>query len=374
MGQDLPSPPLNLYIHIPFCLTRCGYCSFFTLPFSKSALETYLGYLHRELAFYRKLLTQPLNSVYLGGGSPALLSAEQLTMLLQDLPLCPHTEVTLEINPIQLTPSFLSALSTTPVNRLSIGVQSMNDSELEWLNRRHKAEQVQEKITLCRDKGYGNISIDLIYGLPGSSLASLTHSLDAITALQPEHISCYLLSLDEDCPRFADASKLPDEDSQFTQYELIRHYLAAEGYNHYEISNFAKETHASIHNLCYWHSDNYLAIGASAAGWIAPIRYVNHADLQLYYHSVDNQESFPDPSDCSPQRELEDYLMMGLRLLQGIHIPSCNSRFGIDLLHSHATPIQRLKRLGMLCHEADYLRLSEAALFVSNSVIAELIL
>ncbi len=373
MGQDLPSPPLSLYIHIPFCLTRCGYCSFFSLSFNHSALETYLGYLHRELASYRKLLTQPLSSVYFGGGSPALLSAKQINLLMQDLALSPQTEVTLEINPIQLTPSFLTSLSTTPVNRLSIGVQSMIDSELLWLDRRHKAQQMPDRIKLCRDMGYNNISLDLIYGLPGSTTDSLVYSLDALIALNPEHISCYLLSLDEDCARYTDADKLPDEDSQFAQYELIRSRLAAADYEHYEISNFARDEHSSAHNLCYWQSNNYLAIGASAAGWISPIRYHNHANLQDYYRSVEEGECYPNQSICTPKRELEDYLMMGLRLLHGIHIPSCNLRFGIDLITHYQAPIERLCKLGMLQLEGDSLHLSEAALFVSNSVIAELI-
>jgi oxygen-independent coproporphyrinogen-3 oxidase len=374
MGQDFSPPPLSLYIHIPFCLSRCGYCSFFSLRFSKSAIEAYLGYLNKEKALYRQHLSSPLASLYFGGGSPSLLSAEQINTVCEGLQLSPYTEITLEINPIQITPAFLSALTTTPVNRLSLGVQSMTDAELKWLDRRHTAAQMPDKLKLCREFGYDNISLDLIYGLPGSSVATLSHNLDAYLALEPEHVSCYLLTLDEESVRYAEVGTLPDEDSQFEQYELIRSTLTANGFQHYEISNFALPDKASRHNLAYWNSNNYLALGASAAGWMAPIRYHNAADLTDYYRSIDTGEIYPNQSVCTRQRMMEDYLMMGLRLIEGIDVRGFKQRFGMDIDAVYRERIRQLTSIGMLKREDDSLSLSEAALFVSNRVIAELIL
>ena len=374
MEQGFSPPPLSLYIHIPFCLSRCGYCSFFSLPFGKSAMAEYLGYLHQEKALYADCLSTPLRSVYFGGGSPSLLSAEQINKLMQGLQLTRDAEISLEINPIQISPAFLAALNTTPINRLSIGLQSMQDAELVWLDRRHHAAQMADKMKLCRDYGYDNISLDLIYGLPNGDTSALQRNLDAYLALNPEHISCYLLSLDEDCAKHKDASNLPDEDLQFAQYELIRHSLVDSGFQHYEISNFSKAGKASQHNLCYWQSDNCLALGASAAGWMAPIRYQNDANLADYYRKIDAQEHYPNRQVCSLQRMMEDFLMMGLRLIEGIDMKVFKQRFGRDLDSIYGERMHHLNRLAMLSVKDNRLSLTEAALFVSNSVIGELIL
>jgi len=344
------------------------------LPFSKSAIAEYLVFLHKEKALYSDLLCTPLTSVYFGGGSPSLLSAEQINKLCQGLQLSSDTEITLEINPIQINPAFLAALKTTPVNRLSIGLQSMQDADLVWMDRRHHAEQMADKMKLCRDYGYDNISLDLIYGLPGSSIAALQLNLDAYLALNPEHISCYLLSLDEDCAKHEDAANLPDEDLQFAQYELIRHTLVDSGWQHYEISNFAKAGKASKHNLCYWQSNNYLALGASAAGWITPIRYENDANLTEYYRKIDAKVLYPNKQICTAQRMMEDFLMMGMRLIEGIDINEFKHRFGKDIDSIYGERIQRLTKLAMLNIRDNRLSLTKAALFVSNSVIGELIL
>ncbi len=374
MGQDFPPPSLSLYVHIPFCLSKCGYCSFFSLPFSKQSIADYCSYLAKEKALYRPKLNSPLRSLYFGGGSPALLISEQINGICKGLIFEDNAEITIEINPIQITSSLLSALKTTPINRLSLGVQSMTDAELQWLNRRHSAAQMPEKMKLCRDFGYDNISLDLIYGLPGSTVDTTQLNLDAMLALHPEHISCYLLSLDEDSARFAEAASLPDEDMQFAQYELIRSTLSASGFRHYEISNFAIADKASRHNLAYWHNNNYLALGASAAGWMAPVRYQNAADLREYYRAVEAGELYPNQTLCTKQRMIEDYLMMGLRLIDGIDTEDFKHRFGTDLSGIYGDKIRQLTSLNMLKSTDNQLSLTEAAYFVSNSVISQLIL
>lgn len=306
-----------------------------------------------------------------------MLSCSEINTLCEGLLISPKTEITLEINPLQINASFLTELRQTPVNRLSLGLQSMRNTELEWLDRKHKAEQIGAKITLCRDFGYDNISFDLMYGLPGRDLDSLKQNLDAYLALQPEHISCYLLSLDEGCARYAEEqslAQLPGEDDCAMQYQLIRSTLLAAGYQHYEISNFALPGKASRHNHAYWQSKEYLALGASAAGWIVPWRYQNPANLEDYFAGISAGNMFPEKQMCDLQRMWEDFLMMGLRLIEGIELQDFAQRFGKNAETIYAKQIAHLQKLGMLRLESGRLALSTEALFISNTVIAELIL
>jgi oxygen-independent coproporphyrinogen-3 oxidase len=377
MEQDISPSPLSLYIHIPFCLSKCGYCSFFSLPYSRKAIPEYLSVLQQEKALYVELLERPLDTLYFGGGSPSLLSYDQIISLCEGLNLNPTTEITLEINPLQINTAFLQELRKTSVNRISLGLQSMNNRDLAWLDRKHKAEQIKDKLSLCRDFGYDNISLDLMYGLPGSNLDRLKHNLDAFLDLQPEHISTYLLSLDEDCARYAEEqslSALPDGESCARQYQLIRNSLLGAGFQHYEISNFARRGKASRHNLAYWQSREYLALGAAAAGWIVPCRYQNPDDLAQYYAGVHGGERFPGKQLCDSIRQREDYLMMGLRLIQGIDLHDFKQRFGHSVSTYYGKQISHLQKLGMLTLTTRRLALTPEALFISNSVIGELIL
>ena len=374
MEQDFQASKLGLYVHIPFCLTKCGYCSFFTLPYRQSSLNEYVGYIEKEKALYRYQLKRPLASIYFGGGTPSLLSAEQIMAILKGLNILPDAEITLEINPLQITEQYLKALKTTPVNRLSIGLQGMNNSELAWLNRHHKMEQIIDQIALCRKEKFANISLDLIYGLPNSSVQTLQKTVDAYLKLQPEHISCYLLTLDEDCPLADETNKLPNEDILVEQYEFLCRHLKQAGYIHYEISNFAMPGWESKHNLRYWESEDYLALGVSASGWILPIRYQNPVDINAYYENVENRVIFPQKEELSNQRIIQDYLMMKLRLGKGVNLQEFNERFQIQLMELYGEQINKLIKMGMLTRQGGNLALTEQALFVSNRVIGELIL
>ncbi len=374
MEPDLPSSPLSLYIHIPFCLSRCGYCSFFSVPFSSAKLKSYLGILLQEKQLYTDLLDKPLKSIYLGGGTPSLLSARQINELLAGLTWNSEAEITLEINPLQITRNYLAELVKTPVNRLSIGLQSMDNQQLNWLGRRHKAEQMAQKITLCREFGYHNLSLDFIYGLPvGVGKLSLKQNLESILALQPQHISCYLLSLEEDCAFFSQSPSLPEDEELAEQYTGICNILTQASYEHYEISNFARTGYASQHNLGYWKGVNYLGLGASAAGWVKPFRYTNPADLQQYYKNVEQGVRLPEAELCSSEQEQNDWLMMGLRLTGGISLRDFKDMFGIELASLYQEKINKLISIGMLKLTEDRLALTEQAYFVSTRVIGELL-
>ena len=374
MEQDFSPPPLSVYIHIPFCLSKCGYCSFFSMPYHRLELDGYVACLQKEKELYQDYLCQSLGTLYFGGGTPSLLSSQQINSICENLDFVHGAEITLEINPLQITENFLDGLKTTPVNRLSLGLQSMNDADLVWLERKHRSAQIGDKINLCHSFGFSNLSLDLIYGLPGSNPDQLKRNLDEYIMLQPQHISCYLLSLEEDCLRFADACNLPDDDAAADQYDLIRTTLKQAGYHHYEISNFALPGYESQHNLAYWHNNNYLALGASAAGFVDNIRYFNPANLSEYYAGVQSGKRFPGSQPCDAQRQREDYLMMGLRLTEGIDELDFKQRFGMEIESVYGAKIGRLIKQGLLTRYSGKLAINEAALFISSGVIAELIL
>lgn len=380
MGQDLPPRPLAVYLHIPFCLSRCGYCSFFSLPFGKEALQEYLRYLHTEISLFLQIdpTFSQAETLYFGGGTPSLLDAESINALCQRFQTTPAAEITLEINPLQITESYLAKLNTTPVNRLSIGVQSLDDRELAYLDRRHRSPEIPAKIRLCRRFGYDNISLDLIYGLPGSTPASVKENLLNYLELRPEHISSYLLTLDEDSAFMRQAGDLvslglPDDDILAEEYHTIRQTLLDNGFSQYEISNFCLPDRASRHNLSYWHSEPWLALGASASGWLPPWRYTNPAALPAYYQQLERGELLPEAQNCSLEQQAADFLMMGLRLTEGISLAEYQRRFGSDLRLQKRAQLEKLLALEMLEMTPERLKLSPQALFISNAVIGELL-
>ncbi len=380
MEQDISSRQIAVYLHIPFCLTHCGYCTFFSVPYSKSSLELYLQYLHKEIDLFFQYHPDLAyaKSIYFGGGTPSLLRAEDIAELCARFNFAEEAEITLEINPLQITKNYLSALKNTPVNRLSIGIQSMDNEELNLLDRKHKAEQIKDKIELCRQFGFNNISLDLIYGLPCSSLNKLKDNLIQFLYLKPEHISCYLLTLDSDTPLAAKIKKgkvppLPEDSLLAEEYELICSELDRAGYEQYEISNFCLPGKQSKHNLCYWKSEPYLGLGASAAGFLPPYRYTNPSNLYDYYDHLDKGLIMPEAESCSSKQMIADFIMMGLRLTEGIDLNELKNHFNYDLEEDKGLQLEKLYSLGMIEKNGSYLSLSTKALFVSNTIIGELI-
>ena len=486
MGQNLPAGPLAVYLHFPFCLKPCPYCSFFKRPWSRSAHARYLQTLLQEAELWEKRVGKRVeaSSLYFGGGTPSLLKGEEILRLCEcfdlkqrdrgteafysmrnermrgndkqrwsssgrdkgmydsefagrldfnqharntdcsdghagkhdysdvllevqspfrhrdkritcsgalnskvadcdpvtrnALRITSFPEITLEVNPVQITPDFVKGLRTTPVNRLSIGVQSMRDEALGYLGRAHKAASIPERIRLLRDQGYDNISLDLIYALPGMELTDLRRDLDAFLALGPEHISCYLLTLDEDSELAraiaeGKSPSLPDDESCALQYELICQTLRQAGFIHYEISNFARPGFEGRHNLSYWHSSPYLAMGTAASGWLPPKRYSNPASLDEYYRLIDAGELMPGAETLSNEQSEADEIMMGLRLLEGIDLKDFETRHLRPFEWGRERELERLIRLELLEREDGRIRLSERALFISNAVIGELL-
>lgn len=369
MEPDFPPCPLGLYVHIPWCISRCAYCVFFAHKYSRSGLQSYLELLSQEKNLYLPYIDRPLNSVYFGGGTPSLLSAGQIKSILHGLVLAKDAEITLEINPLQVNASYVKELATTAVNRLSLGIQSLNDGELQWLTRSHKAAEIAPKIQLLQDAGFENISADLIYGLPHSSLAALEANLQNYWQLPLSHLSCYLLELHEGGALASFIPDLPDDEALALQYELICKRASEAGFVQYEISNFARAGAVSRHNLLYWRSADYLALGASASGHYNGVKYKNPASLEGYAQSVKSAMLWPDAD--GGEYAQQDYIMMALRLREGLHFQDYERRFGEPF--GRRADIAKLSKLGMLEASEAGIRLSVAALFISNSVIAELL-
>ena len=369
MEPHLPHGPLGLYIHIPWCLTRCPYCVFFAMPFSRSAFDHYLQILVAEKKLYLPMIDRSLSSVYFGGGTPSLLSGQQIKAIISDLPLQDNAEITLEINPIQINERFLLDLQESGLNRVSLGVQSLIDSELTLLERKHKAADIAPALGLLMDHGYRNVSADLIYGLPNSNIKQLQINLEMMLALPINHLSCYLLELPDTGPLSGYKDQIPDDETLAEQYHLIRKMVEAAGFVQYEISNFARPGHASHHNLLYWHGDDYLAWGASASGHFGSAKYHNPADLEAYESNVRAGTIFPESDEG--HNEAADYVMMRLRLREGLDFAEYQKRFGQSF--GRADSINKLHRLGMLELDDAGIRLSDEALFISNAVIAELL-
>jgi oxygen-independent coproporphyrinogen-3 oxidase len=369
--QDLQARPLGLYIHIPWCLSHCGYCSFFTQAFSRKASDDYFRLLLSEKEAHLKRGLGELSTVYFGGGTPSLLTYQQISELLSDLPLAVNAEITMETNPIQITDSFASELRKTPVNRLSLGVQSMQDEELAYLQRKHRAADIPAKVKLLQEAGFDNISGDYIYGLPGSDVQSLDRALKPLLELPLQHISCYLLEIYEDSSLAPDIALLPGDDALAQQYYRMRELAIEAGFAQYEISNFARPGFESRHNLLYWQGDDCLAWGASACGYYKGCRYCHPADLEDYARLIETGELFAEEdlmADAIP-----DYIMMRLRLIQGLSLNEFQSRFGQDFRAGRQAKLDRLLDLGLIEDDGEHIRLSEAALFISNAVIAELL-
>lgn len=380
MEQVFPLSPIAIYLHNPFCLRPCPYCSFYRVAYHQKQQADYLQLLIDEMKLWKREIGRGIRakSVYFGGGTPALLTAAGINSILQELQLEPEAELTLEINPIQITESFVKELQTTSINRISLGVQSFDDEMLALLGRRHRAADIPPKMKLLRQAGYDNISLDLLYGLPAQTPEMLKSDVEKLLKLKPQHISTYLLTLDEDSPMLTEieSGKIPplaDDDLAADMYELVCKLLRKARYNHYEISNFALSGRESKHNLSYWHNEPYLALGASASGWLPPCRYDNPASINEHQANLRKQALMPGKKLRRGKAEEEDYLMMGLRLTKGINRADFKRRFGRDVVEGRHEVMAKLLFFEMIELDDNWLRLSKDALFVSNTVIGELL-
>ena len=366
-----PLRPVGLYLHLPFCRSRCGYCNFYSTT-GLSRMEDYTQALCRAIAA-APLEGREAATLYFGGGTPSLLG-ERLVVLLEAvrrrLPVRPDAEITLEANPCSVDAELLRQLRKGGFNRISFGWQAARDDHLALLGRRHTAAQGVAAVEAARQAGFQNLSVDFMLGTPGQTTADVTALCRSAAALDIPHISAYLLKIEPGTP-FAQAgmaAQCPDEDDQAELYLEVCRQLAALGYRHYEISNFARPGYESRHNSAYWQLQDYLGLGPAAYSCMEGRRFHFPADLEGFIAAPDVWRTVEEDGQGG---DWEEYLMLALRLARGLDLAQAAQRYGIDTagLARRAAP---LVQQGLAVLEDGRLRLTDSGFLVSNSVICYL--
>ncbi|HEX8098001.1 MAG TPA: radical SAM family heme chaperone HemW [Pyrinomonadaceae bacterium] len=372
----------GVYIHIPFCLSRCAYCDFATGLYDGGLAERYVGAVAREIESFDKTESErEVETVYFGGGTPSLLAPAQVADILRAV----HTrfnvmseaEVTMEMNPGTLRPETLREFRALGVNRASFGAQTFDDRELRRLGRVHTAEDVRQTFSDLRGAGFDNISFDLIAGLPGQTLDAWERNLDQALALRPEHLSLYLLEIHEGTPLAHQVSTgalpRPDEDLAAEMYRLMSEKTRAAGYEHYEISNFCLPGRESRHNTKYWAGEAVYGFGCSAHSYDgARRRWANERDAARYTETVEAGKSPVVETTFLDEREARaESVFLGLRLLRrGVDLNEHRQRFGADLRQDYAAELARLSDAGLVEMGDGLLRLTPDGALLSNEVFA----
>ncbi len=319
---------LGLYLHIPFCHARCGYCDFVTFTGKEDRINTYVADVVREMALYAPRVTGDVSTVFFGGGTPSVLEASHLKSIFDGMhrhfTIAPSAEITLEANPESVTPEKACAWREVGINRLSLGLQSFDDTLLKAMGRLHTAEEFRQAYQTVRAAGFDNVSIDLIYGFPNQTLDGWKDTLRQAIELHPEHLSLYALKVEEHTPFFKEGATV-DEDLQASMYAAAREFLPAQGFEQYEISNFARPGKGCAHNLIYWRQQDYLGLGVGAVGCVGDVRWENEKNL-VSYHDALAQGQLPrlTEEELDPETRQFEHLMLGLRLREGIVWPEDN--------------------------------------------------
>ena len=371
---------LGLYVHVPFCAKRCGYCSFNTAPLEDGAMARYLEALHREIDLLGGLAWAPgvrLSTIFLGGGTPSLLTADEMAAMLERIrsqfDVAGDAEITVECNPESVTRDKLAGYRAAGVNRLSLGVQSLDDSILPRLGRLHDARGALVAFEAARAAGCANLSVDLMYGLPGLDPDGWTRAVEGVLDWGPDHLSAYGLTLDAGSLwGAAGVEGIPAEDAQIEQYWRLARAAAARGLEHYEISNYARPGFRSHHNQIYWHAAEYLAAGPGACGFVGRLRYANVKATPRYCEALAGGELPVASSELLSERQrLAERLILGLRTADGIPMTLLETRLDGDARLRGLVDEWRARAL--LTDARDRVRLTEAGFLLSDALFIELL-
>ncbi len=372
----------GIYIHIPFCATRCHYCNFATGGYESELARRYVAAVRAEVN-RPDVLTKPamrdVDTIYFGGGTPTTLSIEQISSLIElchrtfDVAL--NTEVTAEANPGSVSQAYLEDLRAIGVNRLSFGVQSFDDGELQMIGRTHSAEDAREAMRMARDAGFVNVSIDLIAGLPEQNMETWRRNLDEAFALAPNHLSVYLLELYQDAPLLHRINRgelrAIDEELTVEMYFALMNEAERHGFEHYEISNWARPGFESRHNLKYWTGAPYWAFGVSAAGFDGQTRWSNTRNIHEYLEKVENGQSpVAEIVKLNEEDRQSENLFLRLRLKDGVDLGEHQRRFGVNTLERYHKEIERLREAGLVELDENVLKISRAGTVLANEVFA----
>ena len=376
--------PLGLYIHIPYCIHKCGYCDFNSHPIKQDEMDHYIDALVVEMKHYAKIYTNTniIKTIFLGGGTPTTLNPFQLERILKEcvneFTIASNAEITIEANPATVGIELMKSIRTMGYNRISIGVQSFDKAELKLLDRAHGPKEIHSTVDCARKAGFDNLSLDLMFAVPNQSLSSWENNLNKALEKNPEHLSTYNLTIEQGTAfsKLQSNGKLimPDDDHQLELYKRTIERLTKKGFHHYEISNFARRGKECKHNITYWENKNTLGLGAGASSYMNGTRFKNINLPAHYIRQVKEKKIAVEHSETlEPRQAMGETIMLGLRLLQGISIHQFEKRFQISFINLFRNIISALKEKELVIIEKDYLRLSQKGLFWADSVILEFI-
>lgn len=371
----------GIYIHIPFCKSRCIYCGFYSTTLL-DLRKKYINAVCREMELRKNYIREPFSTIYLGGGTPSLLDEAELTKLFLYInnvyDVDRNAEITMECNPDDITPEFTNMLSRLPINRVSMGAQTFADSRLRLLHRRHNSDEVKHAVKLLREAGIKNISIDLMFGFPDESLSQWKEDISAAMALNVEHISAYSLMYEEDTPlwKMLDTGKVKeiDEELSLTMFKELVCQLTDAGYEHYEISNFARPGYRSRHNSSYWHQVPYIGLGAAAHSFDLNSRQWNVADLKLYIEEINNGIIPMEREELDNDTTFNDIITTALRTSDGIDLNALETRLGRRYRNTLISAAGKHLEQGLLEIRHDRLRLTSEGIFISDMVMSDLMI
>jgi len=375
---------LGLYIHIPYCIHKCGYCDFNSHPIKHDEMDHYIDALVAEMKHYAKIYsnTNIIKTIFLGGGTPTTLTVYQFERILKEcvkeFKVSPDAEITIEANPATIDIGQMKSIRQTGYNRISIGVQSFDKTELKLLDRAHGPEEIHSTVGCARKAGFDNLSLDLMFAIPNQSLSSWESNLDKALEKNPEHLSTYNLTIEQGTAfsKLQSNGKLimPEDGHQLELYKKTIERLTKKGFHHYEISNFARQGKECKHNITYWKNTNTLGLGAGASSYINGTRFKNINLPAHYIRQVKEEITAVEHSETlEPRQAMGETIMLGLRLLQGISIHQFERRFQVSFINLFKNIIHSLKEKELILIEDDCLRLSPKGLFLADSVILEFI-
>ena len=375
----MQTKPTSAYVHIPFCTQICYYCDFSKVFIKNQPVDSYLEHLIEEYDSYD---IKKLRTLYIGGGTPTALSAPQLAFLLEKLTdkldLSYLEELTIEANPGDLDQEKIAVLKDSPVNRVSLGVQTFNDRMLKQIGRSHLEKDIYENIANLKKAGFDNISIDLIYALPKQTMEDVKINVAKAIALDIPHMSLYSLIL-ENHTVFMNRMRrgklpLPKEDLEAEMFEYIIAELEKAGFEHYEISNFSKPGFESRHNLMYWDNAEYYGIGAGASGYVDGVRYKNHGPIRHYLQAVEAGNARVQEEELTLHEKMEEEMFLGLRKKSGVSKKRFEEKFGLSFEDQYGAVVTELTEQGLLVPDRDIVRMTKKGLFLGDTVAEKFIL
>lgn len=371
--------PLELYVHIPFCVRKCQYCDFLSGPSDEETKDRYIEALLKEIRAAEHTENYEIVSVFIGGGTPSALKAEAIASIMRTLQeqffFCEDAEVTIEANPGTVDLEKLTIYRNVGINRLSLGLQSTDAEELKLLGRIHSYEEFLKSYEWAREAGFSNINIDMMFAIPGQTGEAWRQHLYQVAELNPEHISAYSLIIEEGTPFAEQNLDLPDEDTEYQMYEDTAEILERYGYRQYEISNYAKQGYMCRHNAGYWQRREYLGFGLGASSLYGGMRFSNTRRMQEYLKESRNPDQIrKDVTVLSRNERIEEFMFLGLRMTEGISEKKFEENFDVRLMDVYGDILQKYEETGFMEHIETKWRLTRKGIHVSNHILADFLL